>query len=112
MYDFKRVNNYVEFARMLEQVTGCSVKIKIMNRTDHIHYQLNDKYDVSLGVLCIDGGIASFAPFVTHETAQSEQYINVQYMVMFDEFINVLSAFKKIFVEETGVNLREGEENE
>ena len=31
---------------------------------------------------------------------------------MFDEFINVLSAFKKIFVEETGVNLREGEENE
>lgn len=25
---------------------------------------------------------------------------------------NVLSAFKKIFVEETGVNLRKGEENE
>lgn len=112
MYDFKRVNNYVEFARMLEQATGCSVKIKIMNREDHIHYQLNNRYDVSLGVLCIDKGIASFAPFATHETARDEQYIYVQYMVMFDEFINVLSAFKKIFVEEAGVNLRKGEENE
>ena len=104
MYDFKRANNYVEFARMLEQATGCSVKIKIMNGADHIHYQL--------GVLCIDKGIASFAPFATHETAQNEQYINVQYMVMFDEFVNVLNAFKKIFVEETGVNLRKDEENE
>ena len=98
MYDFKRVNNYVEFAKMLEQKTGCSVKIKIMNGAEHIHYQLNDKYDVSLGVLCIDKGVATFAPFVTHETAQNEQYINVQYMVMFDEFAKLLGTFKNIFV--------------
>lgn len=42
MYDFKRVNNYVEFAKMLEQKTGCSVKIKIMNGAEHIHYQTNN----------------------------------------------------------------------
>ena len=104
MYKIEKVNNYKDFARMLEQKTGCSVKIKLMCRTDHIHYQLNDKYDMSLGVLCIDNGVASFAPFTTHETAKNEQYINVEYMPQFEDFVKLLGVFQKLFVVEMETN--------
>lgn len=92
-----KVKNYKVFAETLKKKTGCEVIIKIMNTKNHYHFQLN-KDGISLGVLCLDQGEASFAPFVTHETAQNEQYINVQYMPMLEDFICVLKVFEKMFV--------------
>jgi hypothetical protein len=91
-----KVKNYKVFAETLKKKTGCEVNIKLMD-TDHTHYQLS-KDGISLGVLCVDKGEASFAPFVTHETAQNDQYINVQYMPMLDDFIGVLKVFSELFV--------------
>ena len=91
------VKNYKTFAEMLRQQTSCTIDIKVLER-DHIHYQLN-KDGISLGVLCINKGEASFAPFVTHENAQNNQYISVQYMPMIDDFIKVLKVFADIFVD-------------
>lgn len=91
-----KVKNYKVFAETLKKKTGCEVNIKLMD-TDHTHYQLS-KDGTSLGVLCVDKGEASFAPFVTHETAQNDQYINVQYMPMLDDFIGVLKVFSELFV--------------
>lgn len=68
-----------------------------MNKKDHFHFQLN-KDGISLGVLCLDQGEASYAPFVTLETAQDNQYINVQYMPMLEDFISVLKVFDELFV--------------
>lgn len=101
MYEIEKVNNYKEFARLLEKKTGCSVRIKIIDGVKHIHYQLNDKYDMSLGVLCIDHGMASFAPFSTLENAKNEQYINVQYMPQFEDFAKLLGIFQEMFVTES-----------
>ncbi len=92
-----KVKNYKVFSEILKKKTGCQVIIKIMSSKDHYHFQLN-KDGISLGVLCLDQGEASFAPFVTHETAQNEQYINVQYMPMLDDFISVLKVFDELFV--------------
>lgn len=91
-----KVKNYKMFAETLKQRTGCEVNIKLLS-ANHIHYQLS-KDGISLGVLCIDKGQASFAPFVTHETAKDDQYINVQYMPMLDDFIGVLKVFDELFV--------------
>ena len=91
-----KVKNYKVFAETLKKKTDCEVNIKLMD-TDHTHYQLS-KDGISLGVLCVDKGEASFAPFVTHETAQNDQYINVQYMPMLDDFIGVLKVFSELFV--------------
>lgn len=91
-----KVKNYKAFAETLKRKTGCDVKIKIMGQ-NHEHYQLT-KDGISLGVLCIDKGTASFAPFVDHETAQNDQYINVKYMPMLDDFIAVLKVFGELFV--------------
>jgi hypothetical protein len=91
-----KVKNYKVFAETLKKKTGCEVNIKLMD-TDHTHYQLS-KDGISLGVLCVDKGEASFAPFVTHEIAQNDQYINVQYMPMLDDFIGVLKVFSELFV--------------
>ena len=91
-----KVKNYKVFAETLKKKTGCEVNIKLMD-TNHTHYQLS-KDGISLGVLCIDKGEVSFAPFVNHETVQNEQYINVQYMPMLDDFIGVLKVFSELFV--------------
>lgn len=94
--EIMKVKNYKVFAENLKQKTGCEVNIKIME-TNHIHYQLT-KDGIPLGVLCVDDGEASFAPFVTHDTAQDSQYINVVYMPMLDDFIAVLKVFDELFV--------------
>ena len=99
MFEINTIKNYKQFADILEKKTDCSIKINIVDKCGkHIHYQLNDKYGMSLGVLCIDNGDVSFAPFVTHETAQNDQYINMRYMVQFDDFIKILGIFKEMFV--------------
>ena len=74
--EIMKVKNYKVFAETLKKKTGCEVSIKILDK-DHFHFQLN-KDGISLGVLCIDQGEASFAPFTTFETANNDQYINVQ----------------------------------
>lgn len=94
--EIMKVKNYKAFAETLKKKTGCEVNIKLMS-ADHTHYQLS-KDGISLGVLCIDKGEASFAPFVNHETVNDEQYINVQYMPMLDDFIGVLKVFSELFV--------------
>ncbi len=91
-----KVKNYKVFAKTLKKKTGCEVNIKLID-TDHTHYQLS-KDGISLGVLCINEGEASFAPFANHETAQDDQYINVQYMPMLDDLIGVLRVFGELFV--------------
>ena len=94
-----KVKNYKSFAETLRKKTGCEVNIKIMEGKDHYHFQL-DKDGVSLGVLCLNQGEASFAPFVTHTNAQNDQYINVNYMPMLGDFIDVLKVFNEMFVYE------------
>lgn len=94
--EIMKVKNYKVFAETLKQKTGCEVNIKILSK-EHFHFQLS-KDGISLGILCIDQGFASFAPFVTHETAKDDQYINVQYMPMLEDFINVLKVFEELFV--------------
>lgn len=92
-----KVKNYKVFAENLKKKTDCNVTIKIMNGRDHYHFQL-DKDGISLGVLCLDQGEASFAPFVTLDTAENDQYINVKYMPMLGDFISVLKVFDEMFV--------------
>lgn len=94
--EIMKVKNYKVFAETLKRKTGCEVNIKLLG-TDHTHYQLS-KDGISLGVLCIDKSEVSFAPFVDHATAQDDQYINVKYMPMMDDFISVLNVFSEMFV--------------
>ena len=94
--EIMKVKNYKVFSETLKKKTGCEVSIKILDK-DHFHFQLN-KDGISIGVLCINQGEASFAPFVTLETANNDQYINVQYMPMLDDFIAVLKVFNELFV--------------
>ncbi|WP_143322836.1 hypothetical protein [Clostridium sp. HBUAS56010] len=93
-----KVDDYRKFAENLKKKTDCDVSIKIMGK-NHFHYQLETD-GISLGILCLDKGEASFAPFVTFEQAKDDQYINVQYMPLFDDFTKVLSVFKEMFVVE------------
>ena len=95
--EIMKVKNYKVFAETLKKKTGCEVNIKLMKDNNHIHYQMT-KDGIPLGVLCVDKGEASFAPFVTHETARDDQYINVKYMPMLDDFIEVLKVFSELFV--------------
>lgn len=94
--EIMKVKNYKVFAEILKKKTGCEVNIKLMG-SEHVHYQLT-KDGISLGVLCVEKGEASFAPFVSHETVQNDQYINVQYMPMLEDFISVLKVFDELFV--------------
>lgn len=94
--EIMKVKNYRAFSETLKHKTGCNVIIKLM-ANNHTHYQLS-KDGISLGVLCIDNGEASFAPFVTLDNAKNEQYINVQYMPMLEDFIKVLNVFNELFV--------------
>lgn len=97
--DIIKVKNYKTFAETIETATGCDVLIKLMGNKNHVHYQLNKK-GISIGVLCIDDGEATFAPFVTLENAQNCQFISMQYMPMMNDFIKVLEVFSKMFVAE------------
>ena len=100
MYEIKTVKNYRTFADELAKKTGCSVKIKLMNdKGNHIHYQLNDKYDMTLGILCIDDGVASFAPFVNHDTVHNEQYISMNKFPMLEELIATMTVLRDMFME-------------
>lgn len=94
--EIMKVSNYKVFADVLKRKTGCEINIKLL-KSNHVHYQLT-KDGISLGILCIDNGEASFAPFVTHETVKDDQYINVQYMPMIGDFIKVLKVFSELFV--------------
>lgn len=94
--EIMKVKNYKAFSETLKVQTGCDVNIKLMGN-EHVHYQLT-KDGIAIGVLCIDKGEVSFAPFVTHETAQNEQYISMQYLPMLDDFVEVLKAFYTLFV--------------
>ena len=95
--EIMKVKNYKKFAEILKKKTDCEVTIKLMKERDHVHYQLS-KDGISLGVLCIDNGEANFAPFVTLKDVRNEQYINVQYMPMLNDFISVLKVFDELFV--------------
>ena len=96
-----KVKNYKVFADTLKNKTGCEVDIRVLNK-DHTHYQLS-KDGISLGILCVDRGEVSFAPFVTHGTAKNEQYIDVQYLPMLDDLIRVLNVFRELFVSEEAI---------
>lgn len=96
-----KVKNYKVFANQLKDRTGCDVSIRLMGK-NHNHFQLN-KMGLSLGVLCVDNGEVSFAPFVTLDTAQNDQYINAQNLPLFDDFIQLLTTFQEMFVEEAEI---------
>lgn len=95
--EIMKVKNYKVFAEKLKKKTGCDIVIKIMAGKEHFHFQLS-KDGISLGVLCLCSGEASFAPFVTHETVKDDQFINVKYMPMLNDFIGVLKVFDELFV--------------
>lgn len=92
-----KVKNYKTFADFLTKKTGCDVLIRIMG-TDHYHYQIN-KRGLSLGVLCIDKGVPSFAPFETLDSAKNDQYINIQFAPMFEDLTELFKVFGEIFVD-------------
>lgn len=94
--DILKVKDCKTFAKRLEESSGCKVTLKILNK-DHIHYQF-EKSGISLGVLCINQDQVSFAPFVTHETAKNEQYLNIQFFPFIDDLIDLLKMFRMIFV--------------
>lgn len=105
MYKINKVKNYKAFAELLEKETGCTVKVELMDsKGNHVHYQLNDKYDMSLGVLCVFNGDVSFAPFATHKSDSNNPYINIHHMVKYDEFSKLLSVFAKLFISTEELN--------
>jgi len=93
-----KVKNYKTLAEELANKTGCDIKIQLQRDRDHIHYQL-DKMGISLGVLCVNNGEISFAPFERFETAKNEQYINAKYLPLFEDFVQLLKTFQEMFVE-------------
>ena len=101
--EIMKVKNYKAFGEILRKKTDCEINIKLMNDKDHVHYQLS-KDGISLGVLCMDEGEASFAPFITHADVEDlydddgKLFINVQYMPMLNDFISVLKVFDELFV--------------
>lgn len=99
MFDVKKVKNFRQFGELLEKETGCNVTIRPVNKDGtHTHYQLDDRFGMTLGVLCVDNGYASFAPFETLDSAENNQYINISHLVQVNDFMNVLSVFGKIFI--------------
>lgn len=96
--DIYKVKNYKVFAKDLEEKTGCEVLIRVMG-SNHTHYQLN-KMGISLGVLCVNDGYMSFAPFVTLDSAKNDQYIGAENLPLFDDFAAILAVFHTMFVDE------------
>lgn len=99
MFKVNKVKNYRQLAEQLEKETGCSVKIKVLDKNNHIHYEIRDKYDMVLGTLCVQDGDVSFAPFVTSDSASNNEYISIIHMVQAEDFIKLLGVFNKMFVE-------------
>lgn len=97
--EIHKVKDYKVFAKQLEEKTGCDVLIRLMGK-EHTHYQLN-KMGLSLGVLCVNNGTASFAPFVNLDSVQNDQYISVENFPLFDDFVTLLTVFREIFVEDS-----------
>lgn len=93
-----KVKNYKVFATQLGERTGCDVLVRLMGK-GHTHYQFN-KMGLSLGVLCVDKGDVSFAPFVTLDSAKNEQYIDAQNLPLFDDLVGLLTVFREMFVAE------------
>ena len=93
-----KVKNYKTFAEELANKTGCDIKIQLQRDRDHIHHQL-DKMGISLGVLCVNNGEISFAPFERFDTVKNEQYINAKYLTLFDDFKQLMKTFQEMFVE-------------
>ena len=99
MFDIKKVKNFRGFGELLEKETGCDITIQLMDGDgSHTHYQFNDRFGMTLGVLCVDDGYASFAPFETLDSADDNQYINISHLTQIDDFMNVLSVLGKIFI--------------
>lgn len=92
-----KIKNYRDFGRKLEKSTGCDILIQIMDDKDHVHYQCS-KMGISLGVLCIQRGDVSFAPFETLKSARNDQFINVKFFPFIDDFVDLMSSLKEIFV--------------
>lgn len=93
-----KVGNFKKYAEELRTQTGCTTEIEVLGK-DHVHYQLN-KDGISLGVLCINEGDVTFAPFVRLDTARDEQYIDMQYMPLFDDLAKLFTIFRAMFVED------------
>lgn len=101
MYKINQIKNYQHFATIIEEETNCSVKIKVMNRdASHVHYQINDRFDMSLGVLCIDNGDISFSPFTTINNSPDDSFINIYHLVRVEDFVKLLSVFSEMFVKD------------
>ena len=101
MFDVKRVKNYRQFGELLEKETGCDIKIQLMSDDgSHTHYQFDDRFGMTLGVLCVDEGYASFAQFETLDSSEDNQYINISHLAQFNDFMNLLSTLGNIFVED------------
>ena len=99
MFKVNKVKNYRQLAEQLEKETGCSVKITVIDKNSHIHYEIHDKYDMVLGTLCVQDGDVSFAPFAASNTASNSEYISIVHMVQVEDFIKLLGVFNKMFVE-------------
>lgn len=99
MFNIKKVKNYRQFAELLEKETGCRVTIKPMNEDGtHTHYQLDDRFGMTIGVLCVDDGYASFAPFETLQSVADNQYISISHLTQIDDFTKVMSVLGNIFI--------------
>ena len=94
MFEIKKVENYRQFAEFLEKETGCSIIVELRNREGtHVHFQINDRFGMSLGVLCVDTGDASFAPFEALQSVEDNQFINTN--LTFRDITTVKKVFKK-----------------
>lgn len=100
--ELKKTDNYKKFAEKLKEKTGCEVLIEIVEK-NHYHFQL-DKDGISIGVLCIDKGDPSFAPFTKLATAKNENFINCTYMPLMDDLTKVLKVLGEMFTCDLEVN--------
>ena len=93
-----KVKDYKKFSEELKMKTGCQVSVQVIGK-NHFHYQLSVD-GMNLGVLCIENGEATFAPFVGHETARNDNYLNLSFLPLYEEFTSLLAVFKSMFVED------------
>lgn len=93
--EIKKVENYKKFAEILKEKTECDVSIEIVEK-NHYHFQL-DKNGLSMGVLCINEGDPSFAPFSTLKNAKNENFINCSYMPLMEDLSTILEVLCEMF---------------
>lgn len=65
-------------------------------KKNHYHFQL-DSDGISIGVLCMDKGEPSFAPFTTLKNVKNDNFINCTYMSLIDDLINVFKVLGDMF---------------